>query len=350
MVSKGSGRSGSRRRAPRGRADRASSGGVTRPVSDPAEPTSGGGESAPGGRGEELDETQISSRRPTQERRKPRAEQPPCLIIISHPDPSMLGRQYYLSEGEELIIGRSTDAGISLAGLAVVSRRHARVWRSDDIVMLEDLGSRNGTFLQGEKILDPMTLKHGDQFSVETVHFRFIRDSNIEQAFHEAIYDLVTHDDLTGIYNRRKYEKEVERDFARAVRHNRDLSIVLFDIDEFKEINDGHGHLAGDDVLRQIAALVSTRLRREGIFARFGGDEFVVLCPEVDREGALVLAERLRTTIASHPFLFGDTTMSVTCSFGVAARTPDMLQPADLYAAADARLYLAKSGGRNRSA
>ncbi|HEX7707945.1 MAG TPA: GGDEF domain-containing protein [Thermoanaerobaculia bacterium] len=297
---------------------------------------------------EEFDETAISSKLPTRPADEPPEQPSACLIIISHPDPGMLGRQYAIAPGEELIIGRANDASITL-GLPVISRRHARLRRSDDEVTLEDLGSRNGTFLQGAKLHEAACLRHGDQFSVESVHFRFITGSNIEQAFHEAIYDLVTHDDLTGIYNRRKYEKEVERDFARAVRYNRQLSIVLFDIDEFKEINDRFGHLGGDSVLRQMADLVGTQLRREGIFARFGGDEFVVLCPEVGLSGARVLAERLRSCIAEHRFNFEGHTVRVTCSFGVAERTAETRFTSDLYAAADASLYAAKYGGRNRT-
>ena len=298
---------------------------------------------------EELDETLISSSRDAHAP-EPTAGKPACIVVISHPNPAMLGRQYPLGPGDEIIIGRSASAAISLPDIGVVSRRHARLFRSGEAVMIEDLGSRNGTFLQGERLRRPARLRHGDQFSIDAVHFRFLGGGHIEQAFHEAIYDLVTHDDLTGIYNRRKYEKEVERDFARAVRHSRQLALVLMDIDGFKIVNDHYGHLCGDAVLQQLAELVSKQLRREGIFARLGGDEFIVLCPEVGLEGARVLAERLRTTIAFHPFRFRDLTLRVTCSFGVAELTPSIQDPDALYAAADARLYVAKSEGRNRIA
>lgn len=300
---------------------------------------------------EELDETQISTRRGVTDSPQFPAggEKPPCIIVISHPDPAMLGRRYDLLPGDPLIIGRSSEVGISLAGLPVVSRRHARVFRANGDVMIEDLGSRNGTFLRGEKLQQAAKLSHGDQFNIEAVHFRFITGGNVEQAFHEAIYGLVMHDDLTRIYNRRKYEKEVERDFARATRHQRSLSLVVFDVDHFKEINDKYGHLCGDVVLQQVSSLATQYLRRDVLFARFGGDEFVILCPEVALTGARILAERLRAVIEAHPFRFDETTMRVTCSFGVAELTPEIHSPAELYAVADARLYAAKSGGRNQT-
>jgi diguanylate cyclase (GGDEF)-like protein len=297
---------------------------------------------------DDLDETAFSANPGGESESHVAGDTPARLVVISHPDSAMLGRSYDIVDGSELTIGRSAQADISLSGLPAISRGHARISRQSADVIIQDLGSRNGTFLRGEKLNGPTTLKHGDQITIESVHIRFISGSDSEQAYHEALYDMVMHDDLTQTYNRRKYENEVERDFARAIRHKRELSLVLIDVDHFKAINDRYGHPCGDAVLQQIAGLITRQLRREELLARVGGDEFLVLCPEVGAAGVSILAERLRAAIDSHPFRRGDLTLHVTCTFGVAELTPDIHNPAELYAAADAHLYAAKSAGRNR--
>lgn len=296
----------------------------------------------------DLDETILSSRQATRETssRAVAFDRPASVVVISHPEDSMLGQRFELMPAQAVTIGRAHDSDIVL-DLREVSRRHARIVREADDVYVEDVGSRNGTFVRGEMVRHRTKLTHGDTITIESIHLRFISGSNIEHAYHEAIYDLAMRDDLTQIYNRRKYDNEAERDFARAVRHKRQLALILFDVDKFKDINDHHGHLFGDAVLQQIAQLVSKMLRREEVFARAGGDEFLILCPEVGIAGAAILAERLRVAIAGHEFRRGEVKMKVTCSFGVAELGPGMKNVEELYAAADAHLYTAKSRGRN---
>ena len=269
------------------------------------------------------------------------------VVVIAHPDATMLGRSFDVLTGAPVIIGRSSEVEVSLSDFPAVSRRHARITRDGEDTFVEDLGSRNGTFLNSVKINGRALLRHGDQIAVDTVHFRFVGASPIESSFHDAIYDLVVLDDLTRIFNRRKYEEEAEREVSRAIRHQRALSLVVFDVDDFKGINDVYGHPAGDAILRQLAALISGFIRREALFARVGGDEFVLVCPEVNVTGARVMAERLRSSIEVHPFAYGERQIHVTCSFGAAQLTPEVHTPQALYAAADARLYAAKQRGRN---
>lgn len=275
------------------------------------------------------------------------SDEPASLVVISHPESSMLGGYFSIQPGAAITIGRSPDVEVSFPSVMEISRCHARITRFRKSTTIEDLDSRNGTFINGERLKRVATLRNGDVIEIQSVKLKFFLGDNIEQAYHEALYQLAILDELTRIYNRRGYETEVERDFARARRHGRPLSLIIFDIDGFKEINDQKGHPAGDAVLKQIARLVEKHLRREEIFARTGGDEFVVLCPEVTASGSLILAERLRDLIAKHPFECEGHEMTISCSFGVADLTPEMKAPSDLYAEADRLLYRSKERGRN---
>jgi diguanylate cyclase (GGDEF)-like protein len=140
----------------------------------------------------------------------------------------------------------------------------------------------------------------------------------------------------------------MEREFARSKRYGHPFCLVLFDLDHFKRINDTHGHLAGDDVLRRVASLVATKVRTNDIVARVGGEEFAVILPEGDRMGGIALAEKLRKMIAGERFEHEGTTIPVTISLGVAAFSPELEAHADLYKAADDKLYEAKRNGRNQ--
>ncbi len=151
-------------------------------------------------------------------------------------------------------------------------------------------------------------------------------------------------DPLTRALNRRGFEPLAHAELLRAQRHARPLAILLLDIDHFKRINDEHGHAAGDTALREVALLVRRTMRAEDLFARWGGEEFVVLAPETDEAAAAQLADKLRRALEQHDF---GRPRRLTASFGVAqASTGDDL--GRLFDRADAALYRAKAGGRNR--
>ena len=270
------------------------------------------------------------------------------VILLAHPDKSHLGRRFKLPTYGELTFGRSSRAHVSLPELQSVSRLHARLVHRGDRVLIEDARSTNGTYVNDHRIVQPTILASGDRFQVGAVHFKFLHEADPELAYHEAIYQMVIRDGLTQAFNKRKFDEELVREWARASRHQRPLALILFDVDHFKKVNDTHGHLCGDAVLQQIARRVSQHLRPEQLFARVGGEEFVVLSPETDGEGALVLAEKLREVLAGEAFHHGDLRLKVTCSFGVAIPTPPMATSEDLYEAADQALYRSKRGGRNR--
>lgn len=151
-------------------------------------------------------------------------------------------------------------------------------------------------------------------------------------------------DYLTGIYNRMMFNELLEAEMQRARRYASDLSLIMFDLDHFKKINDTYGHAIGDHVLKEVARLVSENLRAHDIFARWGGEEFMVLAPKCDQNQVAVLAEKLRSLCAAHDFGNG---LGITVSFGVTRfQADDTLE--SFTARADDSLYRAKEGGRNR--
>jgi len=168
----------------------------------------------------------------------------------------------------------------------------------------------------------------------------------IEGKHREAVTRLATLDPLTGAYNRRTFIELATRELKRSLRSGRPLSVLVFDLDRFKDINDNHGHLAGDRVLCRVKAIVDKCLRADDLFARYGGEEFVVLMPETGANGALKLAERLRACIAEIP----ETGVAVTASMGIASLdTVDESWTLErLLNRADKAMYAAKRSGRNR--
>lgn len=277
--------------------------------------------------------------------------QPPLeanIILIAHPEGKRLGSRFRLGLGQTLEVGRDPEVSISFPEILSISRRHAALRYAGRVVTLEDLGSTNGTYINGELIRGKKVLHSGDRFQVAAVHFKFLHEQDVEHAYYEAISDLVTRDGLTDVFNKRKYDDEAEREWARAVRYQRHLSIIAVDLDEFKQINDNYGHLCGDFVLKQVTNIIRGLLRPEQMLARVGGDEFIILCPETDIEGAISLARRLREQVAGLDYSYCEIQIGVTCSFGVAGRDRKMSTHQDLHHAADQALYVSKREGRNR--
>lgn len=156
-------------------------------------------------------------------------------------------------------------------------------------------------------------------------------------------------DGLTGLYNHRHFWQVIRRDFLLAERHGNDIACLLIDLDFFKKVNDVHGHLIGDAVLKGVAKLIQKKVRKTDVVSRYGGEEFAVLLPSTDIAGALVFAENIRSTIESHPFKNLPEPVKVTVSIGVATlreHLPDT--PQKLLDMSDTALYCSKTQGRNR--
>jgi diguanylate cyclase (GGDEF)-like protein len=159
---------------------------------------------------------------------------------------------------------------------------------------------------------------------------------------------LATTDGLTGLSNRRSLFHLAERSFAAATRYGRPLTALMFDIDHFKRVNDTYGHGVGDEVLREIARRCESGVREVDILGRYGGEEFVALLPETGLDGAMGVAERLRTSVGGTPIETSAGPIPITISAGVAALGGGCASLKDLLEQADAALYDAKHSGRNR--
>jgi two-component system, cell cycle response regulator len=258
-----------------------------------------------------------------------------------------LGRVTLLSP-ERMRIGRSQDSELWLADDGV-SRRHAILTREGSSYFVEDEGSANGTFVAGVRITRH-ELRDGDviQFGPTAV-FRYTLSDESQEALLRQLYDASVTDALTGAHNREHFDTQLRAELSYARRHNTDVSLVIFDADHFKKVNDTYGHQTGDAVLIQISNVVRGMVRSEDVFARYGGEEFAVVLRGIDVEGAGAVADRLRERIAALRIPTERGPISVTVSAGCSSLSAnDDKTPEGLIATADRRLYGAKHAGRNR--
>lgn len=268
-----------------------------------------------------------------------------CVVVIYTKEPTLLGKRFVL-EQTTMRIGRGTDNNIVLDGDSV-SRRHAHFERRNEAWYAVDDGSTNGTYVNERQIPEGVQLQNNDRIQVGPTIFKYLTGADAEAKYYEEIYRMTIVDGLTQIHNKRYLFEALERELIRARRHSRALSLVMFDIDFFKRINDQCGHLAGDYVLRELAEVVQDRIRRDEVFARYGGEEFAIMMPETELQGAVTLAETLREKVAEHRFSFQGEHISVTVSMGCAAIEGED-NATQLIARADEKLYDAKRSGRNR--
>jgi diguanylate cyclase (GGDEF)-like protein len=278
-------------------------------------------------------------------RSRPPAEPPredePCLVFVE--GDAALGLRVPLRD--EVVLGREPGCTVRLPA-DDVSRRHARIALDGDGHLLVDLRSRNGTWVNGRAV-ERHRLRAGDRIRVGAFVARYVAPGDPEGTELSSLAAASRRDALTGLANRRAFEEELAREVARSGRSGGPLSVVALDVDRFKAVNDGHGHAAGDAVLREVAARACAAVRAGDLAARIGGEEFALLLPGAALPGALELAERLRAAIAAAPVEAGGARLAVTVSLGCATLGPG--EPADaLLARADARLYEAKRSGRDR--
>jgi diguanylate cyclase (GGDEF)-like protein len=265
-----------------------------------------------------------------------------CLVVIHG---SGLGRKYVLASNT-LVVGRSAKSDIQIDQESV-SRAHSHFMPTGKSVYVRDLGSTNGTFVNDEAVKERV-LRDGDQVKIGRTIFKFLSGRNVEHAYHEEIYRMTTVDGLTQIYNKRYFLDALERELGRVLRYQRDLSLVMFDIDHFKSINDTHGHLAGDNVLRALAGTIQSRIRREDVFARYGGEEFAIVLPEIDKHNGIQFSEKVRHIVETTTFSLEDGKIPVTISMGVAAiAIGGTMDVSAFIKLADEQLYKAKNAGRN---
>lgn len=269
-----------------------------------------------------------------------------CLVVIYSPEPGLLGKRFVLDRAV-LRVGRGADNTVVLEGDSV-SRRHARFEKRGNRWHVIDQNSTNGTYLNEQLVVGEQQLNNSDRIKIGPAILKFLSGADAEAKYHEEIYKMTIVDGLTQINNKRYLFEVLDRECMRARRHERPLSVIMFDIDHFKKINDQFGHLAGDYALRELAKICQDRIRKDETFARYGGEEFTVVLPETPLEGALSLAEDLRFRAERYEFSFQNERIPLTISLGCAQLIESDKAATDLIQRADDKLYEAKRSGRNR--
>lgn len=267
----------------------------------------------------------------------------PCLVVVSG---AAVGRMFRL-EGT-MTLGRAPGVELRLDADGV-SRRHARIAIGQDgKAELFDLGSTNGTFVNGAAV-ERRVLQDGDRIAIgETTILKFSFRDAVEESLQRNLFASATRDGLTGVHNRRWFDEALGAEIAFARRHDRALSLLIVDVDHFKRVNDRFGHPAGDAVLREVGGVLERTVRREDAVARYGGEEFAILLRDTALDAARICAERVREAIERACATYDGRPIPITASVGVATVRGVAASPAALIEAADGALYQAKHHGRNR--
>lgn len=245
---------------------------------------------------------------------------PPCeggYLLCIHP--LKINAGLIPLQDAQLIAGREESCQLFLPDSSV-SRRHAVIWPVADQVFIKDCSSTNGTSVNEVPVRDrQMRLHAGDRITIGSYVFKYLAPNDIETRYHKAAFAMMTRDTLTGILNQNSFLENIDHEISRSLRRDATLSLVLFDIDNFKSINENYGYEAGDEVLRGVCERLCETTRAEDFVGRYGGEEFGVLLPEEPIHGAITLAERLRSVIADEPFRTSDGHVATSISLGVAS-------------------------------
>ncbi len=270
------------------------------------------------------------------------------LIVLNGKE---IGRDFRLRKSG-LILGRSVDANIRLPD-EQASRAHARIDRDWDVerqsmtYSITDLQSTNQTIVNSKPI-KRVELKDGDKIQIGDTVLKFVVLDHIEAAFHTEIRNLITYDQLTGLLTKESLFLALESELQRCLRYEYPLAVLMMDLDHFKSVNDGYGHLMGSHVLAVVGRLIRDSMRDDDVSARYGGEEFISYLAEDGLEAAQLAAERIRSAIEAHPFTLDDVTIDVRISIGIATAPEHGRDVNTLVKAADEALYRAKETGRNR--
>ena len=251
-----------------------------------------------------------------------------------------------------MTIGRSSTCDEVIDGEGV-SRCHVKIRvTDDDKFIVTDLGSTNGTFIQGERIGEAV-MHDGDKVLLgRRMVLKFTFHDTFDETYFQEMYESSTRDALTGAHNRKFLAEKIVSEISFARRHRIPFTLLILDLDHFKNVNDKHGHLSGDQALRTVVSVITGLIRAEDILARYGGEEFAIVAPGTDFAGAKVLAERIRSRIAVEPIPVIEKEgepFFITVSIGIATVPPKaIVQSTAVIAVADENLYRAKQGGRNQ--
>lgn len=271
-------------------------------------------------------------------------ESPPVLLQY---DGANSGKRFILS-APTVIIGRKADRVQIWIDDPSISREHCRIDFEGQRAIATDLKSKNHTFINEVEITGPTELVHSDMLRIGDIKLRYFAHGGADQLLFDKIYRMAVTDRMLDIFRKDYVQEKIEEEFRIARVRSSPLSLLMFDLDKFKSVNDTYGHDAGDLVLRSVADAIKPIVRRDGTFGRFGGEEFVLLLPNARLEEAAAAAERIRETVETTRIVYQEKTIPVTVSVGVATLTPDMTTAADLVKMSDMMVYKSKHGGRNR--
>ncbi len=271
-----------------------------------------------------------------------KTQQSPVLVLISGKD---VGRRYNLHGS--VLIGRDPAAGVSLPNDRLVSWHHARIEDRGDGFWLVDLGSTNGSLVNGEKTAE-CELKPNDKVVFGGTVLRFEMQSQIERAYDQQLERLLNTDDLSGLLLRRRFDADAEAMIETARLAGGSVGLLVMDLDGVKRINDTHGHLFGAYVIGEAGKLIGRVIGERGLASRFGGDEYVAAFPGLDCERTALVGEEILRALNAHPFEREGITLRPGISLGVAAYPEAGADLPTLFHSADEALYRAKQAGKNR--
>lgn len=267
---------------------------------------------------------------------------PGARVVVIHGE--NIGAQIEISD-RPVTVGRAVGCDLQIVH-ASVSRQHCRIRFDRDHYTLEDLGSTNQT-LVNEQQVTRVDLHDGDLIAVGDAVLKFMRRESLEDRYHQAMVEAASVDGLTGLPNRRVWREALEKAVIHA-QGGTALSLAFVDLDHFKRVNDELGHLAGDEVLRSVAAVVRNALLAGFTAGRLGGEEFAIILPNQLLQKAIDYSEALRRAIEALRVDIANTPRQITTSIGVVQWHRGFQTSAEFMRAADAELFRAKAAGRNR--
>lgn len=273
-------------------------------------------------------------------------QKPPCLLVVGG---DLNGTLFDLTK-EKTTVGRNAECDIVLE-FQGISRLHMTLYVGEDSVFVEDAGSRNGTFLNNQNIPESehVLLHKGDIIKMGAMALRFLPKGDPERLTYDKLTLDAHTDGLTKCFNKSYFNQSLDLEIKKSKVTGNPLSLIIFDLDKFKNLNDNYGHDAGDFVLKEMAQVIRSNGVREGdVFARYGGEEFCILLPKTNIKNAFEIAERLRKTLENHHFIYDGKRLPVTASVGVADYRLGVLTGVDLFKRADQAVYKSKEGGRNQ--
>jgi two-component system cell cycle response regulator len=271
-----------------------------------------------------------------------------CLLVLDGMDVGTL----IPLDLSSAIVGRSSRCDIILKDDGI-SRKHAKVdVMKKDRLVIEDLSSTNGTFVGGKRI-KKATLKPGDKvlFGRRSL-LRFVLEDKLDRLYQEEMYASSTRDGLTGVHNKKYAKQRITTDLSYARRHNTPFTLIMFEIDQFREVNYTYGHQTGDQILVTVAQVVGEMIREEDVFGRWSGEQFILISNGIDLAGGKALSERIRKKISTQRIRAlnrsGDV-LKITASVGVV--TVKENAPAEhgkVLSSVEDNLSLAKQKGQDR--